>query len=73
MSTTPATPAPLVCWKRDGGLKLVERRTPEQQMLDVLVEVERCSDALLFRPDLIADIRAAIERVAGPDWRSQVA
>ena len=36
----------------------------------VLVEVERCSDALLFHPTLIADIRAAIVRAAGPNWRA---
>lgn len=57
-------------WNRDGSLLVVEPRTAEQQMLDVLVEVERCSDALLFRPDLIADIRAAIVRSAGPNWRA---
>jgi hypothetical protein len=64
------TTGPLVCWNRDGSLLVVEPRTAEQQMLDVLVEVERCSDALLFRPDLIADIRAAIVRSAGPNWRA---
>lgn len=37
---------------------------------DADVDVERCSDALLFRPDLIADIRAAIVRSAGPNWRA---
>ena len=65
-------PLPLICWRRDGSMKAVKQRTAEQQMLDALVEVERCSDALLFRPDLIADIRAAIARAAGPSWRSQV-
>lgn len=73
MVSTKHTPGPLVCWQRNGSLKLVEPRTPEQQMLDVLVEVERCSDALLFRPDLIADIRAAITRAAGPNWRAAIA
>jgi|DEB19_MinimDraft_2_1074335.scaffolds.fasta_scaffold138133_2 hypothetical protein len=67
------TPGPLVCWQRDGALKIVAQRTPEQQMLDVLVEVERCSDALLFRPDLVADIRATIARSAGPNWRAAIA
>ncbi|MDE1998959.1 MAG: hypothetical protein KGI52_08560 [Burkholderiales bacterium] len=64
------TTGPLVCWSRDGSLRIVEPRTTEQQMLDVLVEVERCSDALLFHPTLIADIRAAIVRAAGPNWRA---
>lgn len=64
------TLGPLVCWNRDGSLRIVEPRTTEQQMLDVLVEVERCSDALLFHSTLIADIRAAIVRAAGPNWRA---
>lgn len=64
------TTGPLVCWNRDGSLRVVEPRTTEQQMLDVLVEMERCSDALLFHPTLITDIRAAIVRAAGPNWRA---
>lgn len=73
MSAAKHTPGPLICWRQDGTLKVVESRCSAQQMLDVLIEVERCSDALLFRPDLIADIRAAIMRAAGPDWRAFIA
>jgi hypothetical protein len=73
MAAAKHTPVLLVCWRLDGTLKLVDNPTSEEQMLAVLVEVERCSDALLFRPDLVANIRAAIVRAAGPDWRAAIA